>query len=94
MLTMTEAAGARLTNLLSSKSIGAVARIVQQSERLHLRVGTLRDGDQTFSHHGQVVLAIDSEIARTLSLRELDLCTTGRGARLRIKSARGFPFGV
>lgn len=94
MLTMTEAAGARLTHLLSSKSIGAVARIIQQRERLHLKLGTLRDGDQTFTHHGQVVLAIDPEIARTLSLRELDLCTTDRGSRLRIKSAREFPFGT
>ena len=94
MLTMTEAAGARLIHLLSSKSIGAVARIIQQRDRLHLRLDTLRDGDQTFLHHGQVVLAIDQDISRTLSLRELDVCTTKRGSRLRIKSARGFPWGV
>ena len=87
MLSMTDSAGARLTDLLTSKADGSVARIIRNRDRLHLRVGQLRASDQTFSHEGRVVLALDMEIASTLSLRELDLCATSSGKRLRLKSA-------
>ena len=87
MLKVSPPAAARMANLLTAKSDVAVLRIVRHHDRLRMMTGLLRPGDDTFAHEGRVVLAIDPRVARSLSLRQLDLRQTPKGPRLRLKSA-------
>jgi hypothetical protein len=87
MLKVSPPAAARMANLLTAKSDQAVLRIVRRHDRLRLTTGVLRPGDETFAHEGRVVLAIDRRIARSLSLRQLEIRQTPTGPRLRLKSA-------
>ena len=86
MLLMTDSAGARLTDLLTKKADGSVARITRDRRQLHLKLGQLRAHDQKFTHDGRVVLVLDAEIAESLSLRQLDVHDTTTGPRLHLKN--------
>lgn len=85
MLKVSVPAAARMAVLLNAKSDHAVLRIVRRDDRLRLKTGRLRPGDETFAHEGRVVLAIDALIAKSLTLRQLDLRETSTGPRLRLK---------
>ena len=86
MLHVSTPAAARMAHLLTAKPENAVLRIVRRDQRLRLRLGTVRPGDQTYVHDGQVVLALDKRIGTTLSLRQLELRQTADGPRLRLKA--------
>lgn len=86
MLTLTNSAAAHLNQLLIEKPQSAVARIVRRSNRMRLHVGEVKVGDQKFSHDGRVVLALDADIAGSLSLRQLDIHETTKGPRLRLRN--------
>jgi hypothetical protein len=74
--------------LLTSRSDHAVLRIIRRDDRLRMRFGELHPGDETFAHEGRVVLAIDPRVARSLSLRQLDLRQTTGGPRLRLMKGK------
>lgn len=86
MLKISPTAAARMADLLTAKSDNAVLRIVRRDDRLHLQTGRLRPGDETYAHEGRVVLAIDPRVAKSLTLRQLDLRETSTGPRLRMKA--------
>ena len=85
MLLVTTPAAARMAHLLNAKPGNSVLRIVREKQRLRLRLGIVRPGDQTFAHDGRVVLALDQTVGTSLSLRQLDLRQTDEGPRLRLK---------
>ena len=86
MLQVSMPAAARMAHLLNAKPENAVLRIVRRDQRLRLRLGTVRPGDQTFAHDGRVVLALDERIGTSLSLRQLELRQTDDGPRLLLKA--------
>lgn len=85
MLKVSSSAAARMAVLLTAKPERSVLRIVRADDRFRMRVGHVRPGDETFAHAGRVVLALEPRIAKSLSLRELDLRNTAGGPRLRLK---------
>ena len=85
MLQVSTPAAARMAHLLSARPDHAVLRIVRRDQRLRLRLGIVRPGDQTFKHDGRVVLAIDERLGTSLGRRQIDLRETDDGPRLRIK---------
>jgi len=85
MLQVSTPAAARMAYLLNSKPGNAVLRIVRQNQRLRLRLGTVRPGDQTFVHDGRVVLALDERMGTKLTFRQLELRETDDGPRLQLK---------
>jgi hypothetical protein len=85
MFTLTNPASARLAHLLETKGDAAVARIFCRKHKLRLGVGQLRPGDQTFSHEGRVVLALDQRISTSLSRRRLYVRQTDTGPRLKLQ---------
>ena len=86
MLQVSTHAATRMAQLLNAKPENAVLRIVRRDQRLRLRLGTVRPGDQTYVHDGRVILALDKSIGTTLSLRQLELRQTDDGPRLRLKA--------
>ncbi len=85
MLQVSSSAAARMAHLLNAKPGNAVLRIVRQNERLRLRLGIVRPGDQTFVHEGRVVLAVDERMGTKLTSRQIELRETDAGPRLRLK---------
>ena len=85
MLRVSTPAAARMAHLLSARPENAGLRIVRQDQRLRLRLGIVRPGDQTFVHDGRVVLAIDERLGTKLGQRQIELRETDDGPRLRLK---------
>jgi hypothetical protein len=77
-----------MAHLLNAKPENAVLRIVRRDQRLRLRFGTVRPGDQTFVHDGRIVLALDERVGTSLSLRQLELRQTDDGPRLLLKAPK------
>jgi hypothetical protein len=74
-----------MAHLLNTRPDNAVLRIVRQKQRLRLRLGIVRPGDQTFVHDGRVVLALDERMGTSLTFRQLDLKESEGRPRLRLK---------
>ena len=87
MLTLTQTAGARLSELLDGSPEKSVVRIVRRKGRLKLRLDHERTGDVTFAHDGRTVLTLNERISRELSLRTLDVRAKNTGPRLSLKSS-------
>ncbi len=85
MLHVSTSAAARMAHLLNAKPNHAVLRIVRRDQRLKLRLGIVRPGDQTFVHDGRVVLALDERMGTRLASGQLELKDTDEGPRLRLK---------
>ena len=85
MLQVSTPAAARMAHLLSARPEHAVLRIVHRDQRLRLRLGIVRPGDQTFEHDGRIVLAIDEHLGNKLGQRQIELRETDDGPRLRLK---------
>ena len=85
MLQVSMPAAARMAHLLNAKPENAVLRIVRRDQRLRLRLGTVRPGDQTFAHDGRVVLALDERLGTKLTFGQIELRETDEGPRLRLK---------
>jgi hypothetical protein len=85
MLHVSTPAAARMAHLLNTRPDNAVLRIVRQKQRLRLRLGIVRPGDQTFVHDGKVVLALDERMGTSLTFRQLDLKESEGRPRLRLK---------
>lgn len=75
MLTVTQAASARLAEILSQEGLpeGTAIRLVQEGQGLGMQPDNERPGDKTFEHEGQIVLLLDAQVAELLSDDTLDV---------------------
>ena len=74
MLTITEAAGARLAEILDQRDAPdeIAVRLVYDGQNLAMQADSSRPGDETFEHEGRTVLVLDSELSRLLAEQTLD----------------------
>jgi Fe-S cluster assembly iron-binding protein IscA len=86
MLTMTEAAGAHLVDLLGEAEVpeDVAIRFVIESEELTLRLDKERPGDESFSHEGKTVLLVDEEMSSMLTGKTLDVEPSDEGPKLTL----------
>ncbi|MHC4128228.1 MAG: hypothetical protein ACYSWT_09435 [Planctomycetota bacterium] len=86
MLTMTEAAGAHLVDLLGEAEVpeDVAIRFVVESEELTLRLDKEQPGDESFSHEGKTVLLVDEEMSSMLAEKTLDVEPSDEGPKLTL----------
>lgn len=87
MLTLTDAAGAHLTQVLMNANAAAetAVRFISEADRLVPKLDNQRPGDTTFDHDGKTVLVLDTDVADTLANRTLDVTDTNAGPRLYLR---------
>ena len=87
MVTLTEAAGGFLNDVLASASAptNTAVRLTVQPNGLASILDEPRAGDATFEHNGRKVLVLDSQAAKTLDGKVLDVQPTDDGPRLGIR---------
>ncbi len=88
MLTITDAAFARLHDLLGAQPTEIAARITRKGDRIRVRRGKQRPGDQVVDHDGRVVLLFGESIAERLQNRVLDVRKTEAGPKLGLRQNR------
>ncbi len=76
MLTLTEAAGARLAQILDEERlpVEVVFRFVdfvKEEDGIAMRRDTARPGDATFEHEGRAVLLLDEQVSGLLAAETL-----------------------
>jgi Fe-S cluster assembly iron-binding protein IscA len=86
MLTMTEAAGAHLIDLLGEAEVpeDVAIRFVVESEELTLRLDKEQPGDETLSHDGKTVLLLDEQMSPMLAGKTLDIEESDDGPKLSL----------
>jgi Fe-S cluster assembly iron-binding protein IscA len=86
MLTMTEAAGAHLVDLLGEAEApeDVAIRFVVEPEGLSLRLDKERPGDESLSHEGKTVLLVDDQISEMLIDKTLDVTQSDEGLKLTL----------
>lgn len=86
MLTMTEAAGGYLHNVLETSRAPAEAavRLTVGAEGLSASIDSQRPGDATLYHEGRRVLLLDPPASEALDARTLDVQSTPDGDKLGI----------
>lgn len=82
MLTVTEAASARLAQILSQQGLpeDIAVRLVHEGQGIALQQDSERAGDTTFQHEGRTVLLLDAEVSALLAGNTLDI----EGAKLTL----------
>jgi Fe-S cluster assembly iron-binding protein IscA len=87
MLTLTEAAGARLVEILAQEGLPAEVsiRLLPEEDGIGMQADHERPGDATIEHDGRVVLLLDEQMAQLLTNDTLDV----EGAKLAITPAEG-----
>lgn len=89
MLTLTEAAGARMALRLAKKKAGddVGLRFVREMARRgwSVRMDNAGPSDVTFSHQGRMVLLLDQQSSHLLKDKMLDVRETDEGPRLRFR---------
>ena len=88
MLVVSDAAYARLADLLSEYPDKIAARIVRKGNRMSLRRGQSRPGDKMIEHEGRVVLLLAKSLVDRLSDRVLDVRKTADGPKLGLRRAK------
>jgi Fe-S cluster assembly iron-binding protein IscA len=86
MLTVTEAAGVHLAEVLADAPGEAAVRFTVQEQSLAPRLDMPRDNDVIFEHQGRTVLVIEPQLAGRLSDRVLDACETETGTKLVLRA--------
>jgi Fe-S cluster assembly iron-binding protein IscA len=86
MLTMTDAAGAHLIDLLGEAEApeDVAIRFVVESEELTLRLDKEQPGDEALSHEGKTVLLIDEGVSEMLTGKTLDVESSEEGLKLTL----------
>ena len=86
MLTVTEAAGAHLAQLLSEHNAAddVAIRFVLVGQNLSPKLDNVRPDDATFDHEGRTVLVLDEQLSERLADRTLDTKESSDGLRLSI----------
>lgn len=75
MLTVTDAAGAHLAEIIKHEGFpeDTAIRFVHEGQGLAMRPDTERSGDASYNHEGRTVLLLDAEVAELLSGNTLDM---------------------
>jgi len=75
MVSITDAAGAHLHEMLSRHSFGGdiAIRLLQDGGRLVLRTDRAQPRDQVFQHEGRTVLVVDRRLVESLGDRTLEV---------------------
>jgi Fe-S cluster assembly iron-binding protein IscA len=86
MLTVTDAAGAHLVDLLGEAEApeDVAIRFVVESEELTLRLDKEKPGDESLIHEGKTVLLLDEEMSPMLSGKTLDIEDSDEGPKLTL----------
>lgn len=73
MLTITEAAGARLAQILDEERlpVEVAFRFVNEEDEIAMRPDTAGPGDVTFEHKGRTVLLLDEQVSGLLAVKRL-----------------------
>lgn len=85
MLTITEDARTRLTELLSRSDDDTVVRIIRRKQHLKACLGNARPGDTTVAFDGRVLVAYGTRLSAALKSRLLHVRQTEKGPRLRLQ---------
>ena len=85
MFNVTEAARARLFELLADDPNDVAVRLVRRRGHSRLRRGNARPGDTVFEFDGRTVLLLKEGFAEKLRNRTLSLQETEKGPRLRLR---------
>jgi hypothetical protein len=83
MLTVTEAAGTRLAQMVRQRGLPdeIAIRFIYGGQGINLQQDSQRAGDMTFKHEGRTVLLLDAQVSELLADDTLDL----EGARLTLR---------
>lgn len=84
MLTVTDSAGALLSDMLSEAPDEAAVRFVPQGNGLAPKLDAERPGDATFTHDEKTVLVLDPQISELLADKTLDVQQTPQGPQLAL----------
>jgi Fe-S cluster assembly iron-binding protein IscA len=87
MLTLTQAAGSYLTEVLNQANAPdeASLRLLEEGGSLKLAVDRPTPEDTTLDHEGKTVLVVDSRVAAALDQNTLDVNQTPEGPRFVLK---------
>ena len=87
MLTMTEAAGAYLAQLLETAQApeGVAVRVVVEKDEVSMQPGRPEPGEVTFDHAGRTVLVLDEQLSTALTDKTLDVEQTDEGPTLALR---------
>jgi hypothetical protein len=86
MLTVTDAAGAYLVDLLGDAEAPeeVAIRFVVETQGLALRLDNEQPGDESFEHEGKKVLLLDEHMSTMLSEKTLDVEPSDDGPQLTL----------
>lgn len=87
MLTITDAAWSRLSELSAAHPDVTEWRLIRRDGRVKCRRAVRRDNDHTFQQSDGPVLLMSPGLADRLAQRTLDAPATRRGRRLRLRRA-------
>lgn len=75
MLTLTDQAGAQLSEIIEKENLpeNVAIRLVAEERGLSMRPDSARDDDATIEHNGRVVLLLDPRISDLLTENTLDV---------------------
>lgn len=84
MLTVTEAAGSYLADLLTQANApdDTAIRFVLKDDTITPQVDHERPGDTTFEHAGSTILVLDASLSTVLEEKTLDVQETDDGLQL------------
>jgi Fe-S cluster assembly iron-binding protein IscA len=87
MLTITEAAGSFISDLLSEANApdDVAVRFVAEKQGLVLRLDQKQDADSGFDHEGRTIVVLDEEMSGFLTDRTLDVEDAGDGPKLSLR---------
>ena len=84
MLTMTEAAGGYVNQMLNEVDAGheAALRLMAEPNGVKTALDTPRAGDRSFAYEGRNVVVVDEQTSEVLSSSTLDVEVTPTGKKL------------
>lgn len=84
MMTLTEAAGEHLAEILGNSDVpeSVAVRFVCKESEISLSLDNQKPGDATFEHQGKTVLLLDQHAAEYLDGATVDTEHTDAGAKL------------
>ena len=88
MLTVSDSAATMLHETLDKHSTNNsdVLRFAMSDDGVGIELGEERTGDETFSHAGRVILAIERDLANALDGAHIDTVETPQGPQLVFES--------
>lgn len=87
MVTVTNNAQARFLDILSDSPVHVAIRIFEKGNRLSLRRGKARPGDNEVKHGDRVILLLSHAISKRLQGKVIDVRQTEEGPRIGVRRA-------